>query len=73
VVINLILLSNLHCYGAQKYVDTFASTIGFWLFGYACSGNTSGFIAGEEQDYVFWFFRVSSAINMCAACNFVFL
>ena len=45
--------------GIQKYVDTFSSTIGFWLFGYAISGNTSGFAVGEEQDYVFWFFRVS--------------
>ena len=45
--------------GIQKYVDTFASTIGFWLFGYALSGNTSGFVVGERQDYIFWFFRVS--------------
>ncbi|XP_065911000.1 ammonium transporter 2-like isoform X2 [Dysidea avara] len=46
-----------------KYVDTFASTIGFWLFGYAFSGSTSGFIVGEQQDYIFWFFRFTFASN----------
>ena len=47
----------------QKYVDTFASTISFWLLGYAISGNTSGSAVGEEQDYIFWFFRVSSYVH----------
>ena len=42
----------------QKYIDIFAGTFGFWLFGYAISGNTNALVIGEEQDYVFWFFRV---------------
>lgn len=42
----------------QKYIDIFAGTFGFWLLGYAISGNTNELALGEEQDYVFWFFRV---------------
>ncbi|CAI8027225.1 hypothetical protein GBAR_LOCUS15581, partial [Geodia barretti] len=42
-----------------KYIDIFAGTFGFWLFGYAVSGNTDQGAVGEEQDYIFWFFRVS--------------
>ncbi len=44
---------------SQKYIDIFAGTIGFWLFGYAISSNTDAGLLGEEQDYIFWFFRVS--------------
>ena len=43
----------------QKYIDIFAGTFGFWLFGYAISANTDAPILGEAQDYIFWFFRVS--------------
>jgi len=32
--------------------------MGFWLFGYAISGNADTGVLGEEQDYIFWFFRV---------------
>ena len=46
-------------YLLQKYIDIFAGTFGFWLFGYAVSANTDGKVLGEEQDYIFWFFRVS--------------
>ena len=46
-------------YSLQKYIDIFAGTFGFWLFGYAVSGNTDQGAVGEEQDYIFWFFRVS--------------
>ena len=42
----------------QKYIDIFAGTFGFWLFGYAVSANTDRPVLGEEQDYIFWFFRV---------------
>lgn len=42
----------------QKYIDIFGGTIGFWLFGYALSGNADAKILGEAQDYIFWFFRV---------------
>ena len=43
---------------SQKYTDIFAGVVGFWLFGYAISGNSEMAITGEEQDYIFWFFRV---------------
>ncbi|XP_064390496.1 ammonium transporter 2-like isoform X2 [Halichondria panicea] len=46
-----------------KYIDIFAGTIGFWLFGYAISGNTDAGVLGEEQDYIFWFFRFTFATN----------
>ena len=36
----------------QKYIDIFAGTFGFWLLGYAISGNTSEPALGEEQDSV---------------------
>lgn len=42
----------------QKYIDIFAGTFGFWLIGYAVSANTDAFGLGEEQDFIFWFFRV---------------
>ena len=45
-------------FSIQKYIDIFAGTLGFWLFGYAISANTDHAIAGEEQDFIFWFFRV---------------
>ena len=44
----------------QKYIDIFAGTLGFWLFGYAISGNSNTFVLGEDQDFIFWFFRVST-------------
>ncbi len=47
----------------QKYIDIFAGTFGFWLFGYAISANTSESVLGEEQDYIFWFFRVSQSVS----------
>ena len=37
----------------QKYIDIFAGTFGFWLLGYAISGNTNEPVLGEEQDYIF--------------------
>ncbi|CAI8026356.1 Putative ammonium transporter 1 member 5 [Geodia barretti] len=46
-----------------KYIDIFAGTFGFWLFGYAVSGNTDQGDVGEEQDYIFWFFRYTFATN----------
>jgi Amt family ammonium transporter len=46
-----------------KYIDIFSGTLGFWLFGYAVSGNTDRPIAGEEQDFIFWFFRFTFATN----------
>jgi Amt family ammonium transporter len=46
-----------------KYIDIFAGTISFWLFGYAISGNTTGGTLGEEQDFIFWFFRFTFASN----------
>uniref|UniRef100_A0A1X7U2D2 Ammonium transporter AmtB-like domain-containing protein n=1 Tax=Amphimedon queenslandica TaxID=400682 RepID=A0A1X7U2D2_AMPQE len=46
-----------------KYIDIFAGTISFWLFGYAISGNTTGIFIGEDQDYIFWFFRFTFASN----------
>lgn len=46
-----------------KYIDTFAGTFAFWLFGYAISGNTSQPALGEEQDFIFWFFRFTFASN----------
>ena len=45
-------------FGFQKYIDTFTSTIGFWLFGYSFTDNTSGFVVSEEQDYVLCFLVV---------------
>ena len=30
------------------------------MFGYAVSGNTDASVLGEEQDFIFWFFRVSA-------------
>ena len=48
----------------QKYIDIFAGTLGFWLFGYAISANTNRSVLGEEQDYIFWFFRVSEDLGM---------
>ena len=56
----------------QKYVDIFGSTIGFWFFGYAVSGNTTNRILGEEQDYIFWFFRVSYTLQLPNNCMFIF-
>lgn len=53
----------MHTYTLQKYIDIFAGTLGFWLFGYAISGNTDAAALGEEQDYIFWFFRVSECVG----------
>lgn len=47
-----------------KYIDIFAGTFGFWLFGYVISANTDAPILGEEQDYIFWFFRVCYIANV---------
>ena len=52
-------IDSLNVFFFQKYVDIFAGTLGFWLFGYAISGNTNAGVLGEDQDYIFWFFRVS--------------
>jgi len=46
-----------------KYTDIFAGIMGFWLFGYAISGNADTGVLGEEQDYIFWFFRFTFASN----------
>ena len=45
----------------KKYIDIFGGTLGFWLFGYALSGNANAndMVLGEDRDYIFWFFRVS--------------
>ena len=48
---------------SKKYIDIFAGTFGFWLLGYAISGNTDALVLGEDQDYIFWFFRVSDNEN----------
>lgn len=53
----------MYIFFVQKYIDIFAGTIGFWLFGYAISANTDAPVLGEEQDYIFWFFRVSHGNN----------
>jgi Amt family ammonium transporter len=47
----------------SKFCDFFAGTFGFWLFGYAISGNTDAVVMGAEQDYIFWFFRLLFATN----------
>jgi Amt family ammonium transporter len=48
-----------------KYLDTFGSTLGFFLFGFAISTGEEGgpFLLGENADYVFWFFRFTFASN----------
>ena len=56
------------CY-LQKYIDIFSGTLGFWLFGYAVSGNTDRPIAGEEQDFIFWFFRVNRNLEYSHSCT----
>jgi Amt family ammonium transporter len=43
----------------SKYLDTCTSAIAFWLFGYAVSLGFNPAVLGEDQDYIFWFFRVS--------------
>jgi Amt family ammonium transporter len=44
-------------------LDTCTSAIAFWLFGYAVSLGFNPAVLGEDQDYIFWFFRFTFASN----------
>eukprot|EP00117_Sycon_ciliatum_P041986 scpid40849/ scgid30611/ Putative ammonium transporter sll0537 len=48
-----------------KYLDTCASAIGFYLFGYAVSGaaGANKAVLAEENDFIEWFFRFTFASN----------
>lgn len=52
-------------YVLQKYIDIFAGTLGFWLFGYAISANNGSKVLAEDQDFLFWFFRVNTLLLVC--------